>query len=215
MKDKITEYMNREVFANAMLDKYYKEAPNHIVSDIGAGFGFMKAKIKSLNRNWQPFDFYKKHEEITVWDLNNPEPTTAKKAGMVVFLEVLEHLSNPELALKNISNHMEQGAYIILTTPNPRSSKSIINLFRKGALYSFQEKHIREHHVFTPWEHVVEFFLEKVGFELLEYAIVDLNYQKRKPGNLKDRFKIMIERYIEKRNQKSKGLSYGMVARKK
>jgi 2-polyprenyl-3-methyl-5-hydroxy-6-metoxy-1,4-benzoquinol methylase len=215
MKDSINEYINREVFANMMLDKYYQEAPNDIVSDIGAGFGFMKAKIESLEKQWQPFDYYKKHEEITVWDLNETAPNLAKKAGMVVFLEVLEHLSNPGLALKNIADHMEQGAFIILTTPNPRSSKSVINLYKKGALYSFQEKHIKEHHVFTPWEHVVRFLLESTGFEVLEYGVVDLNYRKRKPGNFKDRFKIIIERYIERKHPKSKGLSYGIVARKK
>lgn len=213
--DNIKEYLNREVFAHQMLDKYHEKAPNVIVSDIGAGFGFMQDKILSLKKDWQPFDFYKKHEKITIWDLNNPEPKTAKKAGMVVFLEVLEHLSNPQLALHNISNHLEQGGYLILTTPNPRSSKSIFNLFKRGTLYSFQEKHIEEHHVFTPWEHIVRFLLENAGFEVLEYSIVDLNYQHRKPENLKDRLKIMIERYMERRNQKNKGLSYGLVARKK
>lgn len=214
MNDHVTEYIDREVFANTMLDKYYQKAPNSVVSDIGAGFGFMKPKIESIGGVWQPFDYYKKHEEITVWDLNKPEPTSAKKAGTVIFLEVLEHLSNPSLALNNIVNHMEQGAHIILTTPNPRSSKSVINLFQKGSLYSFQEKHIKEHHVFTPWEHVVRFLLETNGFEVLEYGIIDLNYQKRKPGNLKDRFKIMMERYIERKHPKSKGLSYGLVAKK-
>lgn len=214
MTNSIKEYIDREIFANTMLDKYYKKAPNEVVSDIGAGFGFMKSKIESLGKEWQPFDYYKKMEEITIWDLNRSEPPSVKKAGMVVFLEVLEHLSNPGLALKNIADHMAKGGYIILTTPNPRSSKSVINLFTKGTLYSFQEKHIKEHHVFTPWEHVVRFLLETAGFEILEYSIVDLNYQKRKPGNFKDRFKIMAERYIEKKHQKSKGLSYGLVAKK-
>ena len=109
---------------------------------------------------------------------------------------------------------MLSGGYLILTTPNPQNSKSIINMYTKGTLYAFQEKHIKEHHVFTPWEHIVCFFLESIGFEIIEYAIVDTKYRKRKPGNFKDSIKKIIENHLEKKNPKSRGLSYGLVARK-
>jgi len=215
LKTDIKIYKNRGEFANNMLDAYFKKSPNKRVSDIGAGFGHMKMKIDSLNANWQPFDYIKKMEETIIWDLNNECPNSNKKAGTVVFLEVLEHLDNPLLGIQNIAAHIEKGGHLIMTTPNPQSCKNIINMFTKGTLYAFQPKHLEENHVFTPWEHIVRFFLEKSGFEILEYGIVDVDYKKRKVNSIKDWIKLKIENFIEYRNPKAIGLSYGLVAIKK
>ncbi|MFK2820694.1 methyltransferase domain-containing protein [Flavobacteriaceae sp. LMIT009] len=215
MKFSVKPYENRAVFANEMLDKYFSKAPNKVVSDIGAGYGHMKQKIDAIGAEWQPFDYYQKIESSTIWDLNNKMPKTAKKAGTAIFLEVLEHLANPLLSLQHIADHIVDGGYLILTTPNPQSSKNIINLALKGTLFAFQEKHLEEHHVFTPWEHIVRFFLENTGFEILEYAVVDTAYTKRKRTSIKDGLKFFLERFLEKRNPKAKGMSYGLVAIKK
>ena len=190
-------------------------APNKVISDIGAGFGHMEKKIISIGGEWQPFDYYKKMDKSIIWDLNNSFPSQTKKAGSVIFLEVLEHLANPLLGIQNIANHMENGAFLILTTPNPQSSRNRINLFFKGSLFAFQEKHLVEHHVFTPWEHIVKFFLENSGFEILEYSILDIQYRNTKSNNFKEFLLNILEKFIEKRVPKSAGNSYGIVARKK
>lgn len=209
------KYIDRATFANQMLDKYYPKAPNKIISDIGSGFGHMKTKIESLNATWQPFDYVKKIPESTEWDLNKPMPTSAVNAGTAIFLEVLEHLPNPLQSLQNIANHIETGGYLILTTPNPQSSKNTLNLFLKGTLYAFQKKHLKEYHVFTPWEHIVEHFLNSVGFDVVEYAIVDLAYQTEKRNTIKGKVKRILENYIERKNKLAQGMSYGIVAKKR
>ena len=214
MKNDSRIYKDRAFFANDMLDNYYATAPNTIISDIGAGFGFMQNKVESLGAEWQPFDYVRKIDKSIIWDLNNSCPKEAKKAGTVLFLEVLEHLANPLLGLQNIANHIELGGILILTTPNPSSSQNTVNLFLKGRLYSFQEKHLIEHHVFTPWEHIVKFFLENCGFEIVEYGIVDISNQFNRNSNIKGFIKRRLEVFIESRNPKAKGMSYGMVARK-
>jgi SAM-dependent methyltransferase len=215
MKTELKEYKDRAVFANEMLNKYFASTPNKVISDIGAGFGHMQNKIESLGATWQPFDYVRKIDKSIIWDLNNPCPNEAVNAGSVIFLEVLEHLPNPLLSLQNISNHIEKGGILVLTTPNPSSSKNTLSLLLKGRLYSFQEKHLVEHHVFTPWEHIVKFFLENCGFEILEYAIVDTDYKTSSPATFKEFIKRKIETFIEYRNPKAKGYSYGIVARKK
>lgn len=215
MKTQIKIYKDRAMYANEMLDTYFASAPNTIVSDIGAGFGHMQTKIESLGATWQPFDYVRKIDQSTIWDLNQPCPTEAKKAGSVVFLEVLEHLANPLLCLQNITNHIEKGGILILTTPNPSSSQNTVNLFLKGRLFAFQEKHLAEYHVFTPWEHIVKFFLEECGFEILDYSAVDVSNKYNRNSNLKDRLKRRMEAFIESRNPKAQGMSYGIVARKK
>ena len=215
MKEKIKIFKDRAIFANEMLDKYYKTSPNTIVSDIGSGFGHMQNKIESLRATWQPFDYVRKIDKAIIWDLNKPCPIEAKNAGTVIFLEVLEHLGNPQLGLQNITKHIEVGGILILSTPNPSSSQNTVNLFLKGRLFSFQEKHLVEHHVFTPWEHIVRFFLEECGFEILEYASIDISNSQNRNSNIKDIFKRKMETIIEKRNPKAIGMSYGIVARKK
>lgn len=211
----IKKFENRSDFACAMMDKYFKNLPNSVVSDIGSGWGNMRGPIEARGYQWQPFDYVTKIKESIMWDLNNPVSENTNSAGGVIFLEVLEHLANPELGLKNIYNHMEKGGILILSTPNPQSSVNVLHLLIKGVLYAFQPKHLIERHVFTPWEHIVTFFLENLGFEILEYAIVDTQYQKLKPNNLKSFIKRKIEQLIEWRNPKSIGMSYGLVVRKK
>ncbi|MDP2088614.1 MAG: methyltransferase domain-containing protein [Flavobacteriaceae bacterium] len=214
MKNKIPLFLNRTVFAEQMIDKYFKNSPNHIISDIGAGFGYMEHKIISVGAIWQPFDYVKKMDFSIIWDLNEQAPINVSKAGMVIFLEVLEHLGNPLLGIQHIANHTEKGGILILTVPNPQSSKNRINLLMKGTLYAFQEKHLAEYHVFTPWEHIVKYFLEQAGFEIVEYAIVDTYYLNDKPKSIKGKIKYFLERIIEKFDPKAKGMSYGLVAKK-
>ncbi|AXP79267.1 bifunctional 3-demethylubiquinone-9 3-methyltransferase/ 2-octaprenyl-6-hydroxy phenol methylase [Mariniflexile rhizosphaerae] len=212
--EKIEIYKNRSCFASIMLNKYFYFAPNKIVSDIGAGFGHMKKEIESIGAKWQPFDYVKKIDESVIWNLNDKAPNNVENAGIVIFLEVLEHLDNPLFGIQNIATHMEKEGVLILTTPNPQSSKNILSLFLRGSLYAFQEKHIVENHVFTPWKHVVYEFLKRSGFEVLEYAIVDMQYKDRKTTSIKDWLKYKVESFIEYRNPLAKGMSYGIVARK-
>jgi 2-polyprenyl-3-methyl-5-hydroxy-6-metoxy-1,4-benzoquinol methylase len=162
--------LDRGTWAELKLKEVVNKLPNKVVSDIGSGFGWFKPIIQSLNLEWQPFDYVKKIEESTIWDLNNPVPENMKKPGFVVFLEVLEHLSNPELGIKNISNHMEKGAYMVLSTPNPLSAESKFTMVFKNNLYAFQPKHLVEHHVYVPLPHIVKFHLENNGFEIIEMA---------------------------------------------
>ncbi len=207
-------YSNRGDFAKEMLHKYKPSESKIVVSDIGAGYGHMEETVLELGGQWQPFDVTKKISKSTIWDLNDRAPEGAEKANLVIFLEVLEHLDNPLLGLQNISDHIRKDGILVLTTPNPQSSKNTLSLFLRGALYAFQEKHIEENHVFTPWKHIVIDFLKRCGFEVLEYAIVDIEYKRRSISSFKDWIKYRAEAFIESRNPMAQGMSYGIVAKK-
>jgi len=169
---KIYRNLNRESWAILKLNEVKNNLPNSVVSDIGAGFGWFEKYVLEEKLEWQPFDYVKKIEKSLEWDLNFPAPMNSKKAGFVIFLEVLEHLSNPELGIKNISNHIEKEGYMVLTTPYPFSAESKIELLFKNNLYAFQPKHLAEHHVFVPLPHIVSFHLENQGFEVKEMSIL-------------------------------------------
>lgn len=164
--------LNRGQWAELKMSEVVDKLPNRVVSDIGSGFGWFRPIVEGFNLIWQPFDYIKKIEESAIWDLNNPAPKNTQKPGFVLFLEVLEHLSNPELGIRNISNHIESGGYMALTTPNPLSAESKFTLLFKNNLYAFQYKHLIEHHVYVPLPHIVQFHLENNGFEVLEVATI-------------------------------------------
>ncbi|MFK7058795.1 methyltransferase domain-containing protein [Flavobacterium oreochromis] len=168
----IYKNLDRGQWAEQKLNSVFELLVNKTVSDIGSGFGWFGTIVKKKGLEWQPFDYVTKIKESTIWDLNDSVPEDKKQPGFVIFLEVLEHLSNPELGIKNISEHIEKGGYMALSTPNPLSAKSKFEMFFKGQLYAFQPKHLIEHHVFVPLPHVVKFYLEKNGFEIIEEAVI-------------------------------------------
>jgi hypothetical protein len=164
--------LDRGNWAALKLSSVVEVLPNRVVSDIGSGWGWFRPIVEKFNLEWQPFDFVKKIEESTIWDLNHKAPENVKTPGFVVFMEVLEHLPNPELGIRNIAEHMETGGYMVLTTPNPLIAESKFTYLFKNNLYAFQPKHLREHHVYVPLPHVVRFHLENNGFEVLESATI-------------------------------------------
>ena len=210
--------LNRGEWAELKLSEVVSKIPNKVVSDIGSGFGWFRPIVEKFGLEWQPFDYIKKIEESTIWDLNNSAPENVKTPGFVVFMEVLEHLSNPELGIRNISNHIAEGGFMILSTPNPLSAQSKLSLLLKNNLYAFQPKHLIEHHVYVPLPHIVKFHLENNGFEILEEATV---------GNIKmPKFKFAIS-YVKDLvyfgllkilvlfNSESKGHTQVFLAKKK
>lgn len=163
---------NRGEWAEIKLAEVVDKLPNKVVSDIGSGFGWFRPIVEKFNLQWQPFDYVKKIEESTIWDLNDTAPENVKSPGFVIFMEVLEHLANPELGIRNISNHINKGGFMVVTTPNPFSAQSKLSFLFKNNLYAFQPKHLAEHHVYVPLPHVVKFHLENNGFEILEEATI-------------------------------------------
>jgi 2-polyprenyl-3-methyl-5-hydroxy-6-metoxy-1,4-benzoquinol methylase len=209
--------IDRGQWATQMLQQYLPSAPNQIVSDIGAGFGWMRPSIEALGGQWQPFDYVRKIEESRIWDLNQPAPEGVERPGAVIFLEVLEHLANPELGLRHISEHIAPGGYLIMSTPNPGWSRSRYSLLVKNYLFCFQPKHLVEHHVFTAWPHIVEFFLQNLGFEILGYYTLNGKVQAPELGS-RNYFKLLLQygvcRMIERHDPTAIGMIYGLVARK-
>jgi len=210
--------LDRGQWAELKLSEVVSKLPNTIVSDIGSGFGWFKPILDRFNLEWQPFDYVKKIDESTIWDLNNPAPENTKSPGFVVFMEVLEHLSNPELGIRNISNHISKGGYMVVTTPNPLSAQSKFSFLFKNNLYAFQPKHLIEHHVYVPLPHVVKFHLENNGFEILEQATIGtIQLQKFKISfhYIKDLLRFLVLKFFVLLNPVSKGHTQAFFVVKK
>lgn len=192
---------------------------NGEVYDLGAGKGLMQKKIENLGFQWFGFDISPAKKSIKKWDLNRPCPQGEKSCDVIILLEVIEHLNNVERSLQNIRRAMRKKGILILTTPNPRWSRSRLHALKTGYLSCFTPSDLEwNHHVFTPWPHIVADLLRKSGFTILEYASIEgpTTYWPKNPFGGLWLFKVLGNltcRLIEKRDSTACGMSYGIVAR--
>lgn len=208
---------SRYEFAFTSLKSLASSLPSKIIFDVGPGDGRMRY-IESAGFSWRGFD-QTAWGDVQRWDLTEPCPTPDASVGAVLLLDVIEHLLNPGLALKNIATVLQPGGRLILTTPNPRWSASRVhNLFR-GNLSGFTQRDLDDnHHVFTPWPHIVEKMLHDARLVIDDYVTLDGKTRLlSRPGTL-----FLPARYIlnvvlivmEKLDPCSCGMSYGLIARK-
>tara|TARA_R100000935_G_C2838765_1_gene169769 strand:- start:590 stop:1261 length:672 start_codon:yes stop_codon:yes gene_type:complete len=221
MKDKLNikyyPLLNRGDWAQLKLEEVLTELPNLVVSDIGAGFGWFGDIVKKNGLELQSFDQVRKNSNVIIWDLNYPAPPLIKSPGFIVMLEVIEHLSNPELSIKNISNHIAEDGYIVMSSPNPFYSKNKFEFLFKNRFYAFQKKHLIEHHVFLPLPHVVKFYMKNYGFELIEYAVLgknDLPKMEFKLNYLKSLLRFWVEKILIGNSVVTKGNTQAFLFKK-
>ncbi|MGA7731711.1 MAG: class I SAM-dependent methyltransferase [Chloroflexia bacterium] len=210
--------LNRAEWAEQSLRKMLPTAPSNVVSDIGCGFAWMEDPVEALGATWQGFDQVPKAAGVRCWDVTHSAPDGAPRPGIVLMLEVLEHLSNPQIALHNIAEHLLPGGYLILTSPNPAWSRSRVYMLRHGVPYSFTPRHLREHHVFTTWPHVVEHLLVSAGFEIVEYVTLAGGITNSGASRALDHMKALavsvLSRLVELADRSARGYTLGIVARK-
>ena len=217
LKPQYYEDLNRATWATARLDEFLDELPNKVLSDIGSGWGNYRELVQDRGLKWHPYDYVRKIEESEIWDLDDPASKHFPKAGAVFLLEVLEHVPNPLRALKHIADHMTDGGYLFISTPNPFFAKSKLTTLFRNELYAFQPKHLEEHHVFVPLPHVIEMYLRNLGFELQEYAVVgSIGTPRLSPtiSGFKNLIRHIAERLLSMTGNRSKGRTQLFLFRK-
>ena len=130
-------------------------------------------KSRSLAFPGKESDLAPSSTDISRWDLNEPlQPP--QPAGAALLLDVIEHCENPGLALRNIASVMQENGRLIVTVPNPRWSRSRIHALFCGYPTCFGQSDLDlNHHVFTPWPHILQRLLEDVGFTIDRYVTLD------------------------------------------
>lgn len=94
--------------------------------DLGCGAGEFSQNIKPLVRFLTGVDFSQKYVDrlkkiglkAVRADLNQPLKLKSSQFDLAVSLEVIEHLINHELFLKEIHRLLKPGGYLIISTPN-------------------------------------------------------------------------------------------------
>lgn len=179
----------------------------------------MRGKVQSLGLDYMAFDISPPNDGVIQWNVETPCPSD-KSADVVILLEVVEHLNNPWQGLKNIAATIKPGGFLILTTPNPGWSDSRLSLLRKGVLTMFTQKDLDvNHHVFTPWRHIVLKLLSDNRLTLLHADSIGGNTKLsappfwgwKMPGRLAYR---TMKKILERTDPASIGGLYGLVAKK-
>lgn len=211
---------SRYEYALASLRGPARGANAKVVCDIGAGDGRLKAEVEVAGGTWRGFDLSPSAPEIAEWDLGLPCPDRDLSAQYVLLLDVIEHLKNPGLALSGIASVLESGGRLVMTTPNPRWSRSRIHALLYGVPACFTQSDLDLNgHLFTPWPHIMMKMLRDAGFEIEEYVTLDgKTRMPTSPITLRYPLRVLhalINMLIERLDPSACGMSYGLIARKR
>jgi hypothetical protein len=208
--------LSRYAYAEDVARRRLGAANAKTIFDVGAGDGIMKGPLESAGFNWLGFDIAAR-EDICRWDLGRPCPRQDITPDLVLWLDVIEHLANPGIALDHIAQTMAPGATLLVTTPNPRWSRSRLWALQSGNLACFTQADLDLNgHVFPVWPHILERMLTDRGFEIAEYVTLDgattwpgTPYSLRYPVRCAVAATMM---FLESRDATACGMSYGVVA---
>jgi hypothetical protein len=211
--------LSRYEFADAIAREVGSKMVSKTVFDVGAHDDRMRGPISALDLDWYGFDLKPGCPDVVRWDLNERCPVRDASPGIVFLLDVIEHLYNPGLAVANIAATMDPGALLVVTTPNPRWSRSRLHALMTGYPACFTESDLHHnHHVFTPWPHVIEHLLTGAGFNIERYVTIDGPYNW--PAfTLSPMYGVRIvhaaiNKLIEWHDPSACGMSYAIVARR-
>lgn len=208
--------LSRYAYAEDVAKRRLGAAHAKTIFDIGAGDGIMKRPLETAGFKWLGFDIAAR-DGISRWDLDDPCPVQDTAPDFVLCLDVIEHLSNPGIALDHIAATMTPGATLLVTTPNPRWSRSRLWALQSGYPACFTQADLDlNRHVFPVWPHILERMLTDRGFTIAEYVTLDgvttwpgAPYSLGYPVRCAVAAMMMV---LESRDPTACGMSYGVVA---
>ena len=157
------------------LELCLKYAPSGPLLDFGSGAGGL-LKLIAANSNYEqlagvdmmprPSDLLEKmkwHQQ----DLNL-EFDIGEHFDVVVSTEVIEHLENPRAMARNIWNLLKPGDFVVLTTPNQHSLRSILAFVFGGHFADFLGASYPAHITALAQLDLIRIF-DEIGFENLTF----------------------------------------------
>lgn len=212
--------LSRYDWAREVVEELLPVAPRSLVLDIGAGDGKMQDILAAIGARTSAFDLEPKRAAIASWDLKDPPRSAWELGGIALLLDVIEHCDNPWLSMQHISQMLLPGGYLVVTMPNPLWSRSRYYAFATGNLCCFTQSDLDlNHHVFTPWPHMLQKMLSDAGFDVIRYVTLDGKTKLPRP-KVTWRYPLRLafacaNIAIERLDAAACGMSYGVVAIKR
>jgi 2-polyprenyl-3-methyl-5-hydroxy-6-metoxy-1,4-benzoquinol methylase len=129
-----------------------------IILDVGCGKGRLGANLKQAVPGRKVFgiehndriaaEAKKVLDEVLVGDLQTMNiPFDIEMFDCIIFADVLEHLVDPDAALRKLKPHLKPHGNVICSIPNMRHYTAILRLLRRGWQYDdwglFDRTHLR------------------------------------------------------------------------
>ncbi|HET7392374.1 MAG TPA: class I SAM-dependent methyltransferase [Candidatus Binatia bacterium] len=130
------------------------------------------------------------------FDIEGRFPYEDGRFDIVIFTEVLEHLSrDPAQTMSEINRITKPGGYLVLSTPNCASVRSILRILRGGnpniyPVYQRRPSTDRHNHEYVPWE--VRELLKLCGFTSSEFKTIDVYHDQQFGRFLKLQLKVVL-----------------------
>lgn len=146
------------------------------VLDLGCGDGDYSVELKDLGFEVIAADLdekrFKHRGEINfkVCDVAEPLPFPDGDFDYVIAAELIEHLKNPYVAMKEINRVLKNGGQLILSTPNVLSLKSRLRYLFEGCYEYFRETPLEQSK--NPKEVIFNLHLIPWRYHDLEYLLV-------------------------------------------
>lgn len=211
---------SRFQWAISLIDEMRKNSKNDFaIFDVGTQNEQLTNYLNSEGLILKSFDIFPKSSSVIRWDIEEPCPISAK-ADIIVFLEVIEHINNPVLALKNINDVLKPGGLLILSTPNPEWSRSKIEFILRGEMTMFTQNDLNvNHHVYPAIPKILKYQLEQLGFIDIRYKRLGTKTRLFDTNLLSKRLPIQMMlrifcKFLEVLNPRTVGGIYGFSCRK-
>ena len=126
----------------------------------------------------------KYHFHVDRFDIESTFPYPAGMFDIVLFTEVLEHIAlDPVHTLSEINRITKVGGWMLLSTPNCASAKSVLKILRGGnpnfyPVYNKQPSRDRHNREYTAWE--VKELLRLTGYEVIVFEAIDVYDEKQR-----------------------------------
>lgn len=153
--------------------------------DIGAGNGEL---IEFMSRQYKGTSYACDYttelmqipgQKVDLCDLNSePLPYDDDCFDVVTFTEVIEHIENHRMVLREIFRVLKPGGHVVITTPNILNIKSRLRFLFFGFWMLFSPLHVRESKKYSTGGHInpISYFyvahsLLDAGFDLVDERI--------------------------------------------
>ncbi len=107
------------------------------ILDIPAGNGLLSERLRAEGHDVTRADIHQEHSDYVVADLNAPLPFEDGSFSMVLCLEGIEHVLDPQRLIGELCRITRPGGRIVLSTPNIQNIFSRLQYLCTGFYYMY------------------------------------------------------------------------------
>jgi len=168
-----------------LIDRYLDKKSE--ILDLGAGEGEFSRRLVEKDFKAMPvdgFDIYYRNPQIPliIANLDGAFASTVSPSGKqfdaIVAIEIIEHLENPYLFLRECAQLLKPNGLLFVTSPNVESITSRVIFIYTGRLIGFGEvETLRPAHITPLFKWKFDLALEEAGFEYVWEGYNRISYR--------------------------------------